>query len=243
MTQTTVSEPRNHLALVSMILGIAAVVLAIAVIGGLIGIAALVLGIIAIKRPGRHGMSVAGIVTGALAIPMSIVIGLMIAILVPALGKARIAANETRTISNMQQLGLGVEMYSADNKGYFPTNLAGVRGYLNKRSETLLDFRVHKPSALPPGADWTSDPAQFTAHCDFNYAGDGMKVSHLRSPASTIVLYDNPLPKRSRLIVFADGHAERFAAGSAQLFHDVEVTNTAREAAGLPPLPADLPGK
>jgi prepilin-type N-terminal cleavage/methylation domain-containing protein len=49
------------------------------------------------------------------------IIALLIAVLLPALGKARAAANRTVCLSNIRQLGIGVLMYCNDNKGWFPT--------------------------------------------------------------------------------------------------------------------------
>jgi prepilin-type N-terminal cleavage/methylation domain-containing protein len=49
------------------------------------------------------------------------IIAVLIAVLLPALGKARTAANRTVCLSNIRQLCNGVLMYCNDNHGYFPT--------------------------------------------------------------------------------------------------------------------------
>src|SRR5262249_36287192 len=49
------------------------------------------------------------------------IIGLLIGVLMPALSKARAAANRTACLSNIRQLGLGVLLYCNDNHGWFPT--------------------------------------------------------------------------------------------------------------------------
>jgi prepilin-type N-terminal cleavage/methylation domain-containing protein len=49
------------------------------------------------------------------------IIAVLIAILMPALSKARAAANRTVCLSNIRQLGMGILMYCNDNSGYFPT--------------------------------------------------------------------------------------------------------------------------
>src|SRR5262249_21930103 len=49
------------------------------------------------------------------------IIAVLIAVLLPVLGKARAAANRTACLSNIKQLYTGILMYCNDNKGYFPT--------------------------------------------------------------------------------------------------------------------------
>jgi prepilin-type N-terminal cleavage/methylation domain-containing protein len=49
------------------------------------------------------------------------IVAVLIAILLPVLGKARAQANRTVCLSNIRQLGAGILMYCNDNDGYFPT--------------------------------------------------------------------------------------------------------------------------
>jgi type II secretory pathway pseudopilin PulG len=55
------------------------------------------------------------------------IIALLIAILLPALQKARDAANRTACLSNMRQLAVAFVMYTNDNKGAFPYNTSFAR--------------------------------------------------------------------------------------------------------------------
>lgn len=48
------------------------------------------------------------------------IIALLIGILLPALSRAREAANTIKCASNLRTVGQGMAMYVADNKGYFP---------------------------------------------------------------------------------------------------------------------------
>ena len=49
------------------------------------------------------------------------IIALLISILLPALSKAREAANRVLYLSNLRQISMGLTAYAADNKGTFPT--------------------------------------------------------------------------------------------------------------------------
>ena len=62
------------------------------------------------------------------------IIALLIAILLPALNKARDQSNTVKCLSNMRQIGLAQASYAAENKGYgLPA------GYLNiSRSLPIL---------------------------------------------------------------------------------------------------------
>ncbi|GJQ59648.1 MAG: type II secretion system protein [Candidatus Scalindua sp. AMX11] len=49
------------------------------------------------------------------------IIGILAAILLPALSKARESARKTQCVSNLKQMGLGLIMYANDNDEAFPT--------------------------------------------------------------------------------------------------------------------------
>jgi prepilin-type N-terminal cleavage/methylation domain-containing protein len=55
------------------------------------------------------------------------IIALLIAILLPALAKARDSANRTTCLSNMRQLGTAFVMYTNENKGFYPYNTSFAR--------------------------------------------------------------------------------------------------------------------
>jgi prepilin-type N-terminal cleavage/methylation domain-containing protein/prepilin-type processing-associated H-X9-DG protein len=51
------------------------------------------------------------------------IISILIAMLLPALNKARAAANTVKCASQLRQIGMGLNMYLQDNKGAFPARL------------------------------------------------------------------------------------------------------------------------
>jgi len=48
------------------------------------------------------------------------IIGILAGMLLPALGKAKIAAKSAASLSNLRQLGLGLRMFVMDNEDAFP---------------------------------------------------------------------------------------------------------------------------
>src|SRR5215218_3786836 len=51
------------------------------------------------------------------------IIAVLIALLLPALNRARRAANKTATLAHLQQIGQSMVMYGNEFKGAYPTNL------------------------------------------------------------------------------------------------------------------------
>src|SRR5205823_12613548 len=64
------------------------------------------------RRPGGFTLVELLVVIGIIAVRVSI--------LLPSLNRAREAANQTKCLSNLRQLGLAFVMYLNENKGAFP---------------------------------------------------------------------------------------------------------------------------
>ncbi|MFH0965825.1 MAG: DUF1559 domain-containing protein [Planctomycetota bacterium] len=54
-----------------------------------------------------------------------VIIALLVGLLLPALGRAREEARKTQCRSNLRQIGLAMQMYTTDNKGYTPAVYGG----------------------------------------------------------------------------------------------------------------------
>ncbi len=50
-----------------------------------------------------------------------VIVAILAAILIPAVGKVRARAHETECVSNLRQIGVAVGLYQAENKGLFPS--------------------------------------------------------------------------------------------------------------------------
>lgn len=117
------------LAIASFVLG----VVGFLCFGPFAGIPAIICGHIARSRVrwspaqyGGSGFALAGLILGYLSwiVPVIILSGLML----PALGKARIRAEEITCVNNMKQIGLAARIWALDNNDQFPFNVSTNKG-------------------------------------------------------------------------------------------------------------------
>lgn len=116
----------SGLALAAMILGISSLIIPI-VITAILGV---ILGIVALTQIGRsntygqtltgRGFAIVGIVTGALGVTVIPIFALLIAILLPSLGRARELSNRTYCAANARGIMQSMNVYGADNNDQFP---------------------------------------------------------------------------------------------------------------------------
>jgi prepilin-type processing-associated H-X9-DG protein len=209
---TAAAPPKTSgMAVTSLVLGILGVLTC-----GLTALAGLVLGFMAISRiknsngqlEGR-GIAVAGTIVSTVFLLM---IPLPVAMLLPALGKAKQKASAIQCMNNVKQLNLGLIMYADDNKEKFPSGATwcdDLKPYLGNST---------KPYVCPLGA-----PNQ-RCHYAFNSGLVGVSVKDIRQPAQTVLVFETDggwnlsggrelLPAKGRhsgayAVGFADGHAE-----------------------------------
>ena len=114
--------------------------------------------------------------TGFTLVELLVVIGiiaLLISILLPALSKAREAANSVKCLSNLRQLSQATIMFTNANKGYFP----GQAG-----SGILADnWIMWKAKLKPPAAQWVWDESALAAYL----GGGGGLEKVLSCPSDT----------------------------------------------------------
>lgn len=125
MSDAGVRQPRRGFAIASLVLGI----LSLPTIGlvGVGAMAAIVLGVVALVRarnaPGEYGgsgLAIAGIVLAALSIlVMPFIIGIVAAIAIPSLLRARVSANESAVIADIRTVISAEAAYQTANRGYY----------------------------------------------------------------------------------------------------------------------------
>jgi prepilin-type N-terminal cleavage/methylation domain-containing protein len=122
---------------------------------------------ISLKRDARCGFTL---------LELLVVIGIiavLIAVLLPVLGKARAQANRAVCLSNIRQLGTAILMYCNDNDGWFPTCAVWEVGLAYKQ---YPEDWVH----------WQSN-RQIDSSAIAKYVGTGEKLkSLLRCPADSL---------------------------------------------------------
>ena len=116
--------PRRGMAIASLVLGI----LSIPTFGCLIvgAVAGVVLGIVALTRANREpqlyggkGLAIAGIATSALSMLIVIPLGIIAAIAIPSLLRARVSANEAATIGDIRTVISAEAAYQSVSGGFY----------------------------------------------------------------------------------------------------------------------------
>lgn len=198
-------KPTSGWATAGLIFGILGFCLPI--IGSLLGIVFGIIGITKTRdnRAGGRGMAVAGLSLGI----VSLLFGpLMIAILLPALNRAREQANRVKCAADMRMLGQAMFLYANANGDQYPDNLEG----LLKTDPSLSPAIFVCPASAKTPPD-NSSPQKFASdiasgqHTSYIYLGKGLNV---HEPAETVLIYE-PLEDHAREgmnVLFGDGHVQ-----------------------------------
>jgi hypothetical protein len=149
------------------------------------------------------------------------------------------SAREIQAGVNMRGLAMATFIYAAQWSDFLPPRLGDLIPERAK-AQILKDPRVAAVSITGPEA--TMPAAGDDAHCDFYYAGAGVRLHDVPKPDAFILLYDHPDAGLNRIMALADGHIEMVRGGSAELARLVADSNKQRKALKLPPLPAGLAG-
>ena len=124
---STPAQLRKGMAITSLVLGILGLpTLGLLLIGGFVGLG---LGIAALLKANRSpgvyggkGIAIAGIVVNSLALTvMPFVVGIIAAIAIPSLLRARVSANEAGTIGDIRSIVSAEAAYSTANGGFYDT--------------------------------------------------------------------------------------------------------------------------
>jgi prepilin-type N-terminal cleavage/methylation domain-containing protein len=135
------------------------------------------------------------------------IIALLISILLPALAGARKSARSVLCLSNMRQLGLAFEMYTNDNKGFFPSNRPDPTDTTTGGSVYLFcgDAGTATLGNLFYG-DYTPDKRPLNRYISADDGGNALDVT--RCPDDKIELYKYTGTSYSANAVFVDDDSD-----------------------------------
>src|SRR4051812_35531228 len=122
------TAPKSRMAITSMVLGIVALPLMCAFGVGLTpAIIAVILGFMAMGAIGKsmgalsgRGFALTGVILGIVCLVLIIPAALMMAIMLPSLGKARELANRSVCAANLRGTSQSMNVYAADNSDAYP---------------------------------------------------------------------------------------------------------------------------
>lgn len=108
------------------------------------------------------------------------IIALLVAILLPALGRAREQASQVKCLSNLRQLAQAMYMYSNENRGYFPMGARWDEAYAE-------DWLHWQPDGSAPGGTSVGSPREpndrVKRSAIARYLGDSFSEQVFRCPS------------------------------------------------------------
>lgn len=108
------------------------------------------------------------------------IIGILAAILIPLIGRARESAARTKCMSNLRQIGIAIKLYSSDNKGFFPK----AQDLTKTWPETDWNYAIRSYAQ-----NIQSGPDLLRQWCDGLYRCPGKKDWNLSGPDALRISY------------------------------------------------------
>jgi prepilin-type N-terminal cleavage/methylation domain-containing protein/prepilin-type processing-associated H-X9-DG protein len=135
------------------------------------------------------------------------IISILVSMLLPAIQKAREAANRVRCSNNLHQLGIALHSHH-DARGKFPTAGAGYDTAGNRVFDNISTF-----TALLPYIEETSTYQQFDLSAPYNAAGANRAAS--KTTIQVFLCPTNPIRQRSGLDSFGYGMTDYMPVAAA----------------------------
>jgi prepilin-type processing-associated H-X9-DG protein len=153
-------------------------------------------------------------------------------ILLPSLNRARETANRVKCGSNMRQIGQAILLYSNENKGKYPPDLATLIKTQDITAEVFVcpsgNTALPNLAAMKPDeiAKWVND------NSDYVYVGRGMNST---AGAEVVVLYEKPNAhgRQGMNILYGDGHVDFLQMPGAM--QEIQRSQQQRQNQGQPP--------
>lgn len=143
------------------------------------------------------------------------IISLLISILMPALGRARAAAQRVQCMSNLRQIQMASIMYCQENKGWIIPSLqpapsaGGMMGFISEAATTnrwgLNGQGYLTRSNTPQVAMCPSNPLVGLWNTPTNYAGNYYTMPNIASPPAKYVNMNQIKESHATVIQFSDG--------------------------------------
>jgi type II secretory pathway pseudopilin PulG len=204
----------SGLAVTSLVLGILGFLIVPAVAGLVCGIVAW----IQINRSAGalkgRGVAIAGTVLSGVMLALAPIIAILVALLLPALAKAKSKAQEIHSLNNVKQLNLAIRLYSGDSGGVLPA--------ATNWCEALRPYLGDSTSAFVNQGDRNRQGGNHSSYA-YNISLAGKKIDDITPDTVTVfevspggwnvsggpdLLRQSFRPGRPIAIGFADGHAE-----------------------------------
>jgi len=94
------------------------------------------------------------------------IIGVLAAVLFPALAKAREAAHSSKCSANLHQVGIAIQTYVSDNKGSLPaTGFFGIASYYSRDQRNFQNSLLSYLS-LPAATTWSTSSLTAMSHSE-----------------------------------------------------------------------------
>ena len=141
-----------------------------------------------LRRRFRHGFTLVELLV------VIAIIGILAALLLPALSKAKQRAYNIACLNNLKQLELCVHLYVADNDDFFPPNNAGT-SFTVTTNGVIYIYSLLQSWLPDPNADIEIDPINIINGLLFQY-NKSLPIYHCPADQSTLqALNGQPLPQ------------------------------------------------
>ena len=143
-----------------------------------------------------------------------VIVGILLALLIPPLSRAREQSRRQVCMANLRQLGAAMQIYASVNAGRYPDRLDRLLAYVP--SSVMVC-----PSTDHAAASGTSPAAQAAelakgGHLSYVYVGDTYNTRSAVDASTVVVLYEPGANHRDGAnVLYADGHVAYVPANVA----------------------------
>ncbi|MDY7011501.1 MAG: DUF4190 domain-containing protein [Planctomycetota bacterium] len=176
------------IAVAALVLGICGFIPWFGLLCGLVGV---ILGIVALaQQTSRKGLAIAGIITGVTG-PV-LMIALIVALALPALGYAKEQARQALCQANLNGIGKSIIIYSSENNDAYPPNL-----------EMMISSSGMPKELMRCPSDKSN------RDCDYFYSPPAEKTSEDTNDQTIIACdFKSNHSGKGRNVLFSDGHVQ-----------------------------------